>query len=363
MPSAIPLKGSPLALLPPDAVAVSIECGVKQMNEGKFQPPQIRPFLIECIREWYHAQVVSLHRLKSDSEKYIYQVNLTNGTCWILRVVEDQSYATFVELAHLLLFFEQQNYPAERIVFTVEQATTATVDGWHLMMTTFLVGAPLSYTPATFSLLGAIVGRLHALRPELPYVPPQARMLPSGELAFAQQQLDAIVSRLPRPYIAQYELLEQALLSMDRGTHLPTTLIHTDCHPGNALVTAPGHITLLDWEEAGMGPAIQDVGFLLVNCDGKAPWDPLSTGSFQKDEEFLQAVIEGYCQYHQLTTDDLDYLPDAMRFRSLVFGACSFASAIAQQKSAAFSEWWWKRYCAAEVIADQARTYFEHILQ
>lgn len=333
------------------------------MNGRTFQSLLEAPFLVECIREWYHAQVVSLHRLPSDSGKSIYQVKLANGTLWILRVVEGPSKTSLVKLAHLLLFFEQQNYPAERIVFTVEQATTVTVDGWHLMMTTFLVGAPLSYTPATFSLLGAIVGRLHALKPSLTYAPPQARMLPSGEFAFAQQQLDAIASRLPRSYIAQYELLEQALVSIDRGTHLPTTLIHTDCHPANALVTAPGHITLLDWEEAGMGPAIQDVGFLLVNCDGKAPWDPLSTGSFPTHKELLQAAIEGYCHYHQLSTDELDYLPDAMRFRSLVYGACSFASAIAHQKSAAFSEWWWKRYCAAELIADQARTYFEHLPQ
>ncbi len=333
------------------------------MNEKTIQPTLEPSFLIECIRKWYHAQNISLHRLPSASGKYIYQVKLSSGAIWVLRVIEDASKATLIELAHLLLFFEQQHYPAERIVFTLEQATTATVDGWHLMMTTFLVRAPLSYTPATFSLLGAIVGRLHALKPKLPYAPPQAKMLPSGELAFAQQQLDTIASRLPRPYIAHYQLLEQALLSIDRGTHLPTTLIHTDCHPGNALVTEPGHITLLDWEEAGMGPAIQDVGFLLVNCDGKAPWDALSTGSFQKDEAFLQAAIEGYCQYHQLTTDELNYLPDALRFRSLVFGACSFASAIAQQKNAEFSQWWWNRYCAAEEIADQARSFFEHLLQ
>lgn len=333
------------------------------MNGRTFQSDVEKLFLVECIREWYHAQVVSLHRLPSDSGKHVYQVNLANGACWILRMVEDPSKATLVELAHLLLFFEQQNYPAERIVLTVEQTTIVTVDDWHLFMTTFLVGTPLEYAPTTFSFFGAIVGRLHALKPLLTYVPPQAAMLPSGELAFAQQQLDAIASRVPHLYITQYEVLETALLSIDRGTSLPTTLIHNDCHPANALLTAPGQVTLLDWEEAGMGPAILDVGFLLVNCDGKVPWEPLSTVSFHPDEERLQAVIEGYCQYHQLTIDELDHLLDAIRFRSLIFGACSFASAIAQQERAEFSQWWWQRYCAAEEITDKARTYFEHILQ
>lgn len=333
------------------------------MNEKTVQSTLEPSFLIECIRKWYHAQALSLHRLPGDSGKYIYQVKLSSGATWVLRVIEDASKATFIELAHLLLFFEQQHYPAERIVFTVEQTTIVNVSNWHLLMTTFLVGIPLDYVPPTFSLLGAVVGRLHALQSSLTYVPSQASMLPSGELAFAQQQLDTIASRLPRPYIARYEWLENALLSIDRGASLPMTLIHNDCHPGNALVTAPGHVILLDWEGAGMGPAILDVGFLLVNCDRKAPWEPLSTRSSHPDEGLLQAVIEGYCQYHQLTTDELNYLPDAIRFRSLVFGACSFASAIAQQEKAEFSQWWWKRYCAAEEIADQARIFFEHILQ
>src|SRR5437660_6867660 len=230
-------------------------------------------------------------------------------------------------------------------------------------MTTFLVGAPPEYTPASLLILGSVVGQLHALQPLPTYVPPQADMLPSGEIAFAQQQLTAIASLVPHQYVAQYELLEKALSSIDYGVNLPTTLIHNDCHPGNALLTAPGQVTLLDWEGAGMGPAVLDVGFLLLNCDGKAPWDPLSATPFHPDGERLRAVIEGYCRYHQLTIDEFNYLPTAVRFRSLVFGACNFAAAIAKRENADFSQWWWKRYCVAEEIVDMARSCFEQVLR
>ncbi|HLG75721.1 MAG TPA: phosphotransferase, partial [Ktedonobacteraceae bacterium] len=189
-----------------------------------------------------------------------------------------------------------------------------------------------------------------------------AQMHPTGELAFAQQQLDAIVSLVPCPYIAQYDWLENALSSIGRGTHLPDSLIHADCHPANALLTLSGQVVLFDWDDAGMGSAVLDVGFLLANCDGKAPWDPLLPGSFHPNEALLQAVIEGYCHYYRLSPEELDYLPDAIRFRSLVFGACQFASAIAQQQRAEFSQWWWRRYSAAEEIAERARVYFEHML-
>lgn len=331
------------------------------MHEKQLQPDQ--PFLIESIRVWYRVQVISLRRLPSDSGKHIYQVNLAHGVRWILRVGDEASKTALVELAHLLTFFAQKNYPAERLVLTGEQTAMVAVDDWHLLITTFLTGTPLDYTPASLSLLGAIVGQLHALKPALSYVPPPADMLPSGELAFAQQQLVAIAPLVPPQYSVQYELLENALSSIDYGLKLPTTLIHNDCHPANALVTASGQVTLFDWEGAGMGPAILDVGFLLLNCDGKAPWKPLSTTPLHPDEERLRAVIAGYCQYHQLCTDELDYLLSALRFRSLVFGACSFATAIAQRENAEFSRWWWRRYCMAEEIADMARSYFEQILR
>lgn len=331
------------------------------MNERKLQLD--RSLLIEFIREWYRVQVISLHQLPSDSGKYIYRVKLASGGYWILRVGDDSSKAAITELARLLMFFEQKGYPAERLVLTTAQTAIVAINDWHLLMTTFLIGAPLECTPASLSLLGSVVGQLHALQPSLTYVPPQAEMLPPGEIAFARQQLTAIASLVPHQYVAQYELLEKALLSIDYGINLPTTLIHNDCHPGNALVTAPGQVTLFDWEGAGMGPAVLDVGFLLLNCDGKAPWDPLPAASFHPDAERIRAVIEGYCQYHQLTFDELEYLPTAVRFRSLVFGACSFATAIAKRENAEFSQWWWQRYCVTEEIVDMARSCFEQVLR
>ena len=327
--------------------------------DTNYQPTPDDAFLTELIRERYHTQALSLQRLPSDSGKHIYQADLATGARWILRVVEDADRGTLVELARLLIFFEQNNYPAERVVLTVEQEALCTVGNWHICMTTFLAGTPLDATPATFSLLGAVVGRLHALKPLLTYVPPLAGMLPAGELAFAQQQLAAIAPLISHQYIAQYEWLETAFSSIDHGTNLPTTLIHNDCHPANALPTAPGQVTLFDWEGAGMGPAALDIGFLLANCDGKAPWEPLSNIPFHPVKERLQAVVEGYTQHHQPGTDELDYLPDAIRFRALVFGTCSFATAIAQHEPAEFSQWWWTRYCAAEEVADIARLYLE----
>jgi|SRR5579872_273725 len=317
-------------------------------------------FLVELVEQHYDVQVASLHRFHSDEGKHIYRVELANQSYQILRLVEGEERTNLIDLARLLLFFENVNYPAERIIATKQHMLVGSTGEWHFVMTTFLVGVPLQYTPLMFSLLGATLGQLHALTPLLTFTPPPAFMLIAGERAFAEQQLEAIASLVPKRYIAQYDLLQTALSSLDPITDVPATLIHNDCHPGNALLTAPEQVTLLDWEGSGMGPAILDVGFLMSNCDGKAPWEPLVSPPFPVNEANVQAAVEGYRQYHVLTSNELVHLPDAIRFRSLIFGSCSFAASIAHHEHAEFSQWWWRRYCLAEEIADKAMKYFEH---
>lgn len=154
----------------------------------------------------------------------------------------------------------------------------------------------------------------------------------------------------------RYETLVTAIQRIDPCEDLPHVLIHNDCHPGNAVVTPNGTVAFIDWEGAGWGAAVIDVGFLLSSCDTESPWTP----RLPPNPKRVQAVIDGYCQYHILTPSEVDRLVDAMRFRALVYGAGSFASAVRAQKPEEDNPWWWTRYTAAAGIADRARQRFAH---
>ena len=314
-------------------------------------------FLKNLVEHYYQIQVISLDHLSSNTGKYLYRVEQANGQRWLLRLVQDDD--SIFALANVLLFLEDKAYSAERIIRTVEHTAVGGVEDWYFLMTTFLTGTSLDPSPATFFLLGATLGRLHALKVPETRSLPIAEMLPERELAYATQQLTAVASHVPQHLRPRYEMFESALASIERFTDLPPVLIHNDCHPANALYTGPEQITLIDWEGAGLGPALIDVAFLLVNTDAAAPWEPLpSEAVFHLDEARISATIEGYCQHHSLTRDELDRLPDAILFRSIVFGACSFATAINIDGNADTPQWWWARYIAAEKIADKARSYF-----
>ncbi len=269
----------------------------------------------------------------------------------------DSNTANPLALATLLLFLERHEYPAERVVRDLHNESLVMHDGWQLLMTTFIDGSEADNAPATLQQLGAQLGRLHALETVTSTELPVAEMLPAPELAYALSQLTGVTHQVPQDLVSRYQMLVEAIHSIDHCEGLPTVIIHNDCHLVNAVRTPTGKMMLIDWEGAGLGTAVIDVGFLLVSSQPSS----LATGESHLDSERINAVIDGYCQYHVLTPVELDRLPASIRFRSLVYGACSFARAIAEQRPEYPSEmrWWWTRYTAAEGIANLARKRFE----
>jgi Ser/Thr protein kinase RdoA (MazF antagonist) len=321
------------------------------------------PDVLFCVRQHYNLQDVAIKLLNMVPGKYVYQITLATGVSWILRMYQvenDQSvvFSPFA-MACVLTFLEEQQYPAVRIVRSLEGEIVVGHDGWYYLMTTFVEGIPFDWSPTAFYNLGAALGRLHALRLHGAVRSlPRAGMLPGGELAYAQKQLENVEALVPVNLQSRYEELLQAIISLDRLEDLSLVCIHNDCHPANSIRASGGQVQLIDWEGAGSGPALIDIGFLLASSDDAFPWTPLAPSDvYHPYETRIAAVIEGYCCYHTLTPIELERLPDALRFRSLVYGACHFASTIVERQQEEL-QWWWLRYTAAEEIAMLVRGYF-----
>lgn len=111
---------------------------------------------------------------------------------------------------------------------------------------------------------------------------------------------------------------------MAAWTDLPLTLIHGDCWPANAVCTTEGSAILIDWDSAGIGPAILDLGYLLVACHlGK-----LQLPIICPDAVSIHAVLEGYCRHRTLIGAERAYLPDAVRFGIAYLGTRHLARAL-----------------------------------
>ena len=321
--------------------------------------------LIMWLEHKYSLQIISLHLLNSETGKQIYRVNLTNGKCMVLRKYPlNDSRHPVSSLVNLLQFLECKGYPAERLLHTIDDAAVGIYNDQQLIVTTFIEGVRVDYSPETLYKIGATVGILHALNPleanTTLFSMYQAQMLMKPETAYATKQLVDVSNLVSHELSKRYTMLLEALQAIDvREDLLPKVIIHNDCHPGNSVFTQSGQVILIDWEGAGIGSAVLDIGFLLASCDAIPPWTPSSNiKMFNLEVERIKAVIDGYCQHHRLNTIELDHLLDAIRFRSIVFGACRFASKIARGQEIEVT-WWEMRYNTSEAIAEVALKHFE----
>lgn len=307
----------------------------------------------------YDLRVRALRPLVVTAEKRAYRVETAHGGPLVLRA-SAQVRAAIDAQAHAatLAFLAGRQYPAARVVIDRAGAVVVEAEGWQLLVTTFVEGAPLAFGSAHLHLLGARLGELHALDPVAAAlaVPPlrRAGMLPTNELAWALGQLRVVEALVPQSRRARYDWLLGAIDALDRCEGLPIVVIHNDAHPGNAVVAPDGAVVLIDWEGAGLGPAIVDLGFLLSSCEISPSWSP----PLVPDPARLRAIVAGYRQHRQLNSAELGRLPDAIRFRALVFGAVDFAARVRENTRDDELPWWLARYNAAPSLAARAAEEF-----
>lgn len=324
------------------------------------------PSLAAAIERRYTATGVSLGVLALGG-KSVYRVRRAGGPDWVRRAYQpagddgDPAGA----LAATLLFLESRAYPAERVVRGADGAAIVSHEGRRLLVTTFL-GEPLHawapaavlsapsptfvHAPQVWEVLGAALGRLHALRLTGDEGLPAAGMLPRPELAWAAECLASVDDRVPLELMAEYQRLVQAVQDADRLEDLPSCLIHNDCHLGNSVQTPTGEVVLVDWEGAGLGPAIADLGFLLSSC--------CSGRERRVNTQAVHAVIDGYRRHRSPSATEIGRLSGAIGFRVLVLLSGCFPRRVdgtldhdEQVYGASYAEWWAQHEASGGIAA------------
>ena len=103
---------------------------------------------------------------------------------------------------------------------------------------------------------------------------------------------------------------------------LPISIVHGDAWAGNTIQMADGSCVLIDWELAGQGFAVTDLGRLLLFCHEEV--DPPSNNWLRPVAERVDAVIDGYCQQRVPSRAEQEMLLDAMRYGVALEAAVMF---------------------------------------
>jgi len=293
------------------------------------------PLLRQILERRYQAGPVRC-LLVAHGEKDVFHVQRLLEPDWIARMYPVTAPAPsqdgVLALANLLVFLEQHQYPAERVVRTFDGSLTTQSEQWHMLVTTYLGSSLQAWQPAStagttltsldaahamhdpqlLSQIGALLGQLHALDATGPAA---EQMISPGlqaatELAWASSELARLQPRVPAHLQDEYAQLTTRIQQVRRFDECPQTIIHGDCHLGNVVGTPTHGYSFVDWEAAGRGAAVTDLGLLLSSSLDLADDTP--------NRAIIHAIIDGYAAHRRLSRIEQDLLADAICFRILV---------------------------------------------
>jgi Ser/Thr protein kinase RdoA (MazF antagonist) len=284
----------------------------------------IQPIAVECLR------------LNPGQGRALYRLEDGAGQPWVLRLYrQEQPVPSWFgggraadwlgERADLLQWLSQLDFPAPRLLPTRAQAPVSTYENWCGLLTSFLAGTTPNNTGETFQSLAATLGHLHAsgLRRKSGQAPPtvQSWWDPLERAAgYALRHL-ANLSVIPREWQPLHTSCQASLEAINRPLQLPTGCIHGDCWRGNAVRGPEGNISLIDWDAAGRGALLLDLGALLGDCFVE------TTQEVVPDTTWVAVVVDTYQRYHTLTGPELETLPEAIQFGAAFRAAIRFSLA------------------------------------
>jgi Ser/Thr protein kinase RdoA (MazF antagonist) len=255
--------------------------------------------------------------------------------------------------AAVLGWLEEQAYPAPRVIRTHSGDPVGLAGVWATLATSYVAGTPLRPGTDGMRLLGGALGRLHALDSSTFNGAPaggagagggaaggggvvgvaarRAAWHPETAVPAALGRLEAVRSLIPADQRLLLEQFQAVLLRVQqRADLLPAAVVHGDPWPGNAIQTAPDQVTLIDWENAGLGLPLLDLGYCLLEChlDAGLPAGQPAAWHIQPDEDRIAALAAGYSRWRRLQPAERDMLLEGIRFAAAYVGAIHLEQAL-----------------------------------
>lgn len=301
----------------------------------------------ELVRQHYGVEVKSTPLLLNQrDENQVFKVELSGDHSLTLRLSgADRTVERVLADTGALLFLAGANFPAPKLELMAngERIFEWQANCWGYA-TQYLAGDVLERIDLpTLQEVAYMLATLHKLATNPIAYPLQVHWLDDLQPAIARAE-------------SCFENFTWGTLAKDVTTTLkalpdlhglPLGLVHTDVHEGNLLRTSDGTLYLLDWEDAGLGEAVLDVGIVLAwNCVWRAGSpSPLFGGLpdlYNFDEEYCRAFLTAYQRVRRLSQPEAESLGNVIRFLMGWFAARDIEREIAEpgvSDGLAFTSW------------------------
>jgi Ser/Thr protein kinase RdoA (MazF antagonist) len=269
-------------------------------------------FVGQLVHEVYGFHAQSIHSLQTQSLDWRDLVYLEDPQerAYLLRLLRLPDAAQdMTHTAHVLTWLEHNAYRAPQLVRTRKGASVGAYATWSSLLLSFIPGERVEPNTAQLERLGHTLGQLHALPLGIDASFRQSRCHPTYLSQTTYQHLAAAGLETMPPHHTLIDTLFRTTNALLMLTDI-VCLTHGDCWYANAILTPAGSVTLIDWDQTGMGLPLLEIGYLLLSSHFRLA-DPLM---IQADQEKIAAILHGYWSARPIKRVRLGQLLSAVRF-------------------------------------------------
>ncbi|MCI5224071.1 MAG: hypothetical protein D3924_15725 [Candidatus Electrothrix sp. AR4] len=303
----------------------------------------------------------SLEILRNNPGRTVAKITYKNEKSWVLRSYPCNSrhFQGLSAMSKVLDFLEQKNYRSPRIIKTSNGELTTTDSSQGIILLDYIEGKQADSSLPSLHALGQSLGRLHSLKLPLmdKAIPlPETLYSPQNEIDNSIQALNRISKKITSDTKQAYDYFLSILNQLHILEDTPKTIIHTDASSGNAVISKTGNAIFIDWDDAGIGYSLIDLGYLLCTSVNDQP----CLHGLKPIPERIKSIIYGYRQHHCLLTQiEQESLMQGICFSATLYGVDHLVRSIEGSANGIEWRWWWARCRAATEIANIALQYFD----
>jgi len=316
--------------------------------------------VIALLKKNYNESVPesSIEILRDNNQRTIAKIDNNNNNTWVLRVYPTDSchYQGLPVKSAVLNFLEHNNYPSPRIVKTTEGEYIATDSSRRTILITYIEGKEADCSQPSLHAIGCSLGHLHSIKLSVDNDVFLSDSLhsPSQQIQKSINELSRISNKVLNDTKQAYDDFMSSLNQLDALENTPKTIIHTDPCTENAVISKTGEAIFIDWDDAGIGHTLIDLGYLLCTSESDQEFTP----NLRPTPDRIKVIIDGYRQYRSLTTIEQETLVHGIRFSATLYGANHLVKFIEGSVNELEWKWWWARCKAATETSNMALQYF-----
>lgn len=277
--------------------------------------------LLEEIKKRYgFAKISKPQRLNYREDRALWKIKILDKPLVIRTFSEKHCEVNIRKDLDLLKFLQGHSFPAPRLLKTLGNKDYFSWENLKIAVSTYIEGIPAStlnqHKDSIFGVLGTNLALLHLLGELTNFYPygHVSRRAPVKIIPFYLTKLNRVI--FSKKYFGWQEellLLQRRWEELPAFSKLPHTIIHSDVCEGNLILTDEGKGVLIDWYDSGWGPAIIDVGYILAQ---RCLWPGVA--GVKLNSELARSFLVSYLQRRLLTKEEIDFLPEAMKFANLL---------------------------------------------